>query len=68
MIPDYAQELRVTYESIQPGYHMSKKHWNTIQLNQMELKPKLIFNLINHSYGLVVKGLPKNIEENLHKQ
>jgi predicted DNA-binding protein (MmcQ/YjbR family) len=43
--PDYAQELRATYNSIQPGYHMNKKHWNTIHLNQIELKPKLtIYN------------------------
>ncbi|MCL4122657.1 UNVERIFIED_CONTAM: hypothetical protein GTU68_014351 [Idotea baltica] len=63
--PDYAQELRATYESIQPGYHMSKKHWNTIQLNQNELQPKLIIELINHSYDLVVKGLPKKVRDTL---
>ncbi len=64
--PDYAQELRATYNSIQPGYHMSKKHWNTIQLNQNELQSKFIIELISHSYGLVVKGLPKKIRDNMH--
>ncbi|MFD2543318.1 MmcQ/YjbR family DNA-binding protein [Lacinutrix gracilariae] len=57
--PDYAQELRAAYKSIEPGYHMNKKHWNTIQLHQNNLPPKFIFELIDHSYDLVVKGLTK---------
>ncbi len=64
--PDYAQELRATYDSILPGYHMSKKHWNTIQLNQNDLPQKIIIELINHSYDLVVKGLPKKTRDNMH--
>lgn len=63
--PDYAQELRAKYNSVQPGYHMSKKHWNTIHLNQKELPSKFIIELINNSYDLVVNGLPKKIRENI---
>lgn len=58
--PDYALELRATYESIYPGYHMSKKHWNTVNISSGELPPELIRELIDHSYELVVEKLPKS--------
>lgn len=57
--PNYAEELRAEYTSIQPGYHMSKKHWNTIQVLDGELQPKFIQELINHSYDMVVQSMPK---------
>lgn len=57
--PDYAGELRAEYESIIPGYHMSKKHWNTVLVSAGELKADFIKLLIDHSYNLVVAGLPK---------
>jgi len=63
--PDYAQELRAAYKSIEPGYHMNKKHWNTIQLHQNNLPPKFVFELIDHSYDLVVKGLTKKQRDSL---
>lgn len=61
--PDYAQELRAEYQSIEPGYHMSKKHWNTIQLHQNQLQPQFILDLIDQSYDLVVKGLPVKLRD-----
>ncbi|QRM88323.1 MmcQ/YjbR family DNA-binding protein [Lacinutrix sp. WUR7] len=64
--PEYAQELRGTYQSIAPGYHMSKKHWNTIQLDQTELDSSFVIQLINHSYDLVVKGLSKKLRDSLN--
>ena len=57
--PDYALKLRAEYESVEPGYHMSKKHWNTIRIYKGELNPKFISELIDHSYDCVVKSLPK---------
>ena len=57
--PEYALELREEYDCIQGAYHMSKKHWNSIYLNKGEISPKLLKELIDHSYDLVVKGLPK---------
>lgn len=63
--PDYAQELRADYESVEPGYHMSKKHWNTIQLHTAELQPSFVIELINHSYDMVVKGLSKKLRDSL---
>lgn len=63
--PDYAVELREKYESILPGYHMSKKHWNSVHLHSNELPVSMIESLINHSYDLVVKGLSKKMQEQL---
>jgi len=63
--PEYAEELRVAYTAIQPGYHMSKKHWNTIDLTSDEVSPKLLFQLIDHSYDMVVKGMPKKMRDSL---
>lgn len=55
--PEKAQELRAEYESIQPGYHMNKKHWNTISINE-DVPDDLLKKLIDHSYELVFKSLP----------
>ncbi|CAM1373975.1 MmcQ/YjbR family DNA-binding protein [Tenacibaculum xiamenense] len=62
--PERAEELRGEYDSINPGYHMNKKHWNTITLND-DVSDKLAFELIDHSYDLVVKGLTKKLKEEL---
>ncbi|PKL87178.1 MAG: MmcQ-like protein [Ignavibacteriae bacterium HGW-Ignavibacteriae-2] len=56
--PEKALELRERYEEIKPGYHMNKKHWNTVELNG-SLKKNFIIELVDHSYDLVVKGLTK---------
>jgi len=63
--PEYAIELRTRYESIEPGYHMSKKHWNSVRIYKGELSYELVFQLINHSYELVVKSLTKKQKEAL---
>jgi len=56
--PERAIELRERYEDVIPGYHMNKKHWNTVKLDGT-LKKSQIKEWINHSYDLVVDGLPK---------
>ena len=48
---EWALELREEYEGIQPGYHMNKKHWNTLNLEM--LPEALIIELVEHSYQLV---------------
>lgn len=63
--PDYALELRETYQSIEAGWHMSKKHWNSLYIYKGELTPQLVFQLIDHSYDMVVKGMPKKMREEL---
>ena len=56
--PERAIELREDYpEQIIPGWHMNKKHWNTIYF-EGGLSNQLLVELINHSYALVVAGLP----------
>ena len=59
--PERAQELRAEYDSIQPGFHMSKIHWNTIAVNQ-DVPNTLLKELIDHSYDLVFKSLTKKIQ------
>ena len=55
--PDRAIELRDRYSEIKPGYHMNKKHWNTIEF-ESRLSNKFLKELIDHSYDLVVASLP----------
>lgn len=63
--PEDAQELRAEYESITAGWHMSKTHWNTIYIYKNEVPQKLILELIDHSYDLVVAGLAKILKTEL---
>ena len=56
--PAFAVELRERYESVTPGYHMNKKHWNTVVLNG-KVPSKELLNMIDHSYELVVRSLGK---------
>ena len=63
--PEYAIELREKYDqTVFPGYHMNKKHWNTVFLGR-ELNPKQLTDLIDYSFDLVVKSLPKSIRETI---
>ena len=63
--PDYAEELRADYDSITPGYHMNKKHWNTINLTMNQITPLFLSQLIDHSYEMVVKGMTKKMRDSL---
>ncbi len=56
--PEKAILLRNDYPQIIPGYHMNKKHWNTIKVDGV-LSPNLIRALIDHSYELVINSLTK---------
>lgn len=56
--PEYAIELREEHEEINSGFHMNKKHWNTVNCEGL-LNDKLIYSLIDHSYDLVVAKLKK---------
>ncbi|MEO8933289.1 MAG: MmcQ/YjbR family DNA-binding protein [Xanthomarina sp.] len=64
--PNYAELLRQEYSSIRAGYHMNKKHWNTLYIHEGELPPKFICELIEHSYQMVLKGMPKKTRDSLH--
>ncbi len=56
--PDYAEQLRESYMEVQPGYHMSKKHWNTVDF-EGTLSDEFLSELVEHSYKLVVESLTK---------
>jgi len=56
--PDLALDLRDRYEQVRPGYHMNKRHWNTVEIASgipdIELR-----KMIDHSYELIVNNLPR---------
>ena len=63
--PERSIELREEYDGlITPGYHMSKIHWNTVELEK-SIPQSLIVELIDHSYNLVVKSLTKKLQAEL---
>lgn len=62
--PEKAIALREQFPAVNPGYHMSKKHWNTIAVDG-SMNDQLLYELIDHSYDLVVKSLPMKIQKSL---
>ena len=56
--PEIAIELRERHPSVLPGYHMNKRHWNTVLIDG-SIEDELIFGWIDDSYDLVVASLPK---------
>jgi predicted DNA-binding protein (MmcQ/YjbR family) len=62
--PELAMQLRTSYAAIQPGYHLNKRHWNTVTLDD-SIPDQLVRDLIEDSYDLVVSGLPKHRREQL---
>jgi predicted DNA-binding protein (MmcQ/YjbR family) len=65
--PEEAIQLREKYDAVQPGYHMSKKHWNTIIMDG-SIPDKLIYKWIDDSYVLVVDKLSKKDKSTLQKK
>jgi predicted DNA-binding protein (MmcQ/YjbR family) len=62
--PELAINLREEYDAVLPGYHMNKKHWNTVTMDG-SIGDILIKQWIDHSYDQVVKGLPKSKQNSL---
>jgi predicted DNA-binding protein (MmcQ/YjbR family) len=61
--PEKAMELRERYDSIKPGYHMNKKHWNTIEIDG-SISIKILYEMIDESYILVISKIPKKRSKN----
>ncbi len=57
--PIYALELRSLYAGIIAGYHMNKKHWNTVTVEESDVDDETVKELIDHSYNLVYNKLTK---------
>jgi predicted DNA-binding protein (MmcQ/YjbR family) len=65
--PDLALELRDRYEQVRPGYHMNKKHWNTVEIDRGVPEAELR-KMIEHSYVLVMRALSKAQRDQLIRQ
>ncbi|MEX0170677.1 MmcQ/YjbR family DNA-binding protein [Streptomyces sp. LMG1-1-1.1] len=63
--PDEAVRLRAEYPAVAPGYHMNKRHWNTVTVG--ELPDRMVRELVEDSYDLVVAGLPKAVRLRLDR-
>jgi len=62
--PDWALILREHFAAVSPGYHMNKRHWNTVVVDG-SIPEDEIWEMIDHSYRLVIKGLKKSDRERL---
>ena len=62
--PELAFQLRASYAAIRPGYHLNKRHWNTVTLDG-SLPDELVRDLIEDSYDLVVSALSKRTRTQL---
>jgi predicted DNA-binding protein (MmcQ/YjbR family) len=58
--PELAVQLRASYDAIRPGYHLNKRHWNTVTVGG-DVSDKLVREMIEDSWDLVVSGLPKKL-------
>ena len=63
--PDRALELRAEYDGINAGYHMSKVHWNTVDVDS-DVGEKMLRELIDHSYELIFKSLTKKLQAEIN--
>ena len=62
--PELATQLRDAYASVTPGWHMNKRHWNTVVLNG-DVSDALAAEMIEDAYDLVVSALPKRVRAEL---
>ena len=62
--PALAEQLRDTYPQIIPGYHLNKRHWNTVRCDG-SLPERFLRDLVEDSYDLVVESLPRRVREDL---
>jgi predicted DNA-binding protein (MmcQ/YjbR family) len=65
--PDRAELMRAHHRAITPGYHLNKRHWNTLRLDG-SLPPDLVEELLDHSYTLVVASLPRQVRGPLQER
>ena len=64
--PEIAAALRAAYPAVTPGYHLNKRHWNTVVLDGSVTRAE-VFAWIDDSYDLVVDGLPKKAQARLRR-
>lgn len=64
--PEEAEALRQVYPAVKPGYHLNKRHWNTVTCDG-SAEDELILEWLGASYELVVAGLPKRVQAELQE-
>lgn len=62
--PEKVIDLRERFQAVKPGYHMNKKHWNTVMFHE-DMSDGEIYDLILHSYQLIFSSLPKKVQDEL---
>jgi predicted DNA-binding protein (MmcQ/YjbR family) len=62
--PELAEQLRAAHEAIVPGYHLNKRHWNTVTIDG-SLSDEMVADMVEDSYDLVVAALPRHMREAL---
>jgi predicted DNA-binding protein (MmcQ/YjbR family) len=62
--PELAVQLRTSYEAIRPGYHLNKRHWNTVTIGG-DVRDEFVREMIEDSYDLVVSALPRKTRDQL---
>jgi predicted DNA-binding protein (MmcQ/YjbR family) len=65
-LPGKNLELREQFQAVKPGFHMNKKHWNTIEIDG-SISDKLMYEFVDISYNLIVQSLTKKKKEELKK-
>lgn len=65
--PEKNMELREQFPAITPGYHMNKQHWNTVLVDG-SISDKMLKQLIDESYRIIVDKLPKKVREELQNK
>ena len=62
--PNLAEQLRAAHEAIAPGYHLNKRHWNTVTLDG-SLADAMVRDMVEDSYDLIVAAMPAAVRERL---
>jgi predicted DNA-binding protein (MmcQ/YjbR family) len=65
--PDHALELRSLHAAVRPCYHLNKRHWNTVELDDTVADAE-VEEMLDHSYELVVRGLPRKVRDRLQAE
>ena len=60
--PEWAIELRDRYGAVKPGYHLNKRHWNTVMLDG-SVPDQMLKTMVAHSYDRVIAGLPRALRQ-----
>jgi predicted DNA-binding protein (MmcQ/YjbR family) len=63
--PGLAEQLRASHAAITPGYHLNKRHWNTVALDDGSIPDAMVRDMIEDSYDLIVARLPKRKQQAL---